>query len=113
MNKKGFTLIELLAVIVIISIILMIIYPSITKTSEENKEKLYQGYEKMMIEYAMVSSKRNQSIIKLNDLEELDKVKKECKGYVEINHDVTPNTYKAYIKCDDKYQTKGFIESKA
>ena len=41
--KKGFTLIELLAVIVIISITSMIIFPNVTKVINDSKEKLYKS----------------------------------------------------------------------
>ena len=40
--KKGFTLIELLAVIVIISITSMIIFPNVTKVINDSKEDLYK-----------------------------------------------------------------------
>ena len=113
MNNKGFTLAELLAVIVIITIVLLIVYPAVRKISDNNSDELYKGYERMMVEYARVSSLNNNNIIKLNQLEELDKVKNECKGYVIINHSVTPNTYTAYIKCDNKYTTAGYDNSKA
>lgn len=40
--KKGFTLVELLSVIVILGVISLIVFPVITKTMKESKEKLYQ-----------------------------------------------------------------------
>lgn len=109
MNKKGFTLIELLAAIVIISLILMIVYPSITKISDENSTKMYKTYEDMMVEYAKASPLNDQYRIYLDDLDELDKIKNECDGYVLIDHDKTPPEYKAYIKCGEKYETDGYV----
>lgn len=111
MNKNGFTLVELLTVIVIISLVLMIIYPSVTKILQRNSNEMYESYEKMMVEYAQISPLNGNSIIKLANLDELDKVKKECKGYVTIDHSVTPNVYKAYISCEGKYQTIGYNTS--
>ena len=107
MNKKGFTLIELLAVIVIIGLILMIVFPAATKVLEHNSDELYESYEKMMVEYAKVSPLNNSSLIGLTSLG-IDKVDKECDGYVTINRSGTAPVYKAFIKCSDKYQTTGY-----
>lgn len=118
MNKKGFTLIEVLVSLVIMALIMMIILPSVTRVSRENKLKIYEEYEKMMVEYAKISDKKNNNAIRLTDLEELDKVKNDCSGYVTITHS-TPPVYKAYIKCgeyftkyseSDKY-SESFFES--
>lgn len=40
--KKGFTLVELLSVIVILGVVSLIVFPVITKTMADSKEKLYQ-----------------------------------------------------------------------
>ena len=117
MNNRGFTLMELLAVIVIISIILMIVYPEISTISNKNNDEKYKQYEKMMEEYAMVSKKNSQDYIKLSELKDLDIIinpnlsDRECKGYVKIEHDVTPNTYKGYISCKNGYKTTGYNTS--
>ena len=84
MNKKGFTLIELLITIVIISIIMGIVFPLAMKVSIENKYRIYHEYERMMEEYALVSPLKGQATIDLDDLEELDKVKNECAGFVSL-----------------------------
>ena len=110
MNRRGFTLIELLATVVIIALIMGIILPSASRMSRENKDTLYKSYEKMMEEYAAVSEFKNQYYVNLNDLEELDQVKKECVGYVMIDHSSETVSYKAYISCGDKYQTEGYSE---
>lgn len=111
MNEKGFTLMELLATIVIMSFILIMIYPSITKLIRNNDEKKYSSYEDMMVEYTVVNKNKDKSIIQLDELDELHDIKKECVGYV-VN---TNGQYKAYISCGDngeKYQTDGFLSSK-
>ena len=43
MNKKGFTLIELIAVIVVISIILLIVVPNVTKLLQDKKQTMYDN----------------------------------------------------------------------
>ena len=110
MNQKGFTLVELLAVIVIISLLMMITYPSIVKIINDNNEEIYRGYEKAMVEYAKISPYRTQDKILLSELDDdnaLDGMRRDnCDGYVLINHTTTPVTYQAFIKCaDDKYTT--------
>lgn len=111
MNKKGFTLIELLAVIVIIAIIMTMIMPSASRVNRNNKKRIYSEYENMMIEYAKVSDLNNQNIINLDDLNELERVKDECDGYVQINHSVIPATYSAHIKCTDQYTSSVYDAS--
>lgn len=108
MDKKGFTLIELLATIVIIAIIMALVMPSAIRVSKNNKQRIYQEYENMMVEYAKVSDLNINDTIDLIDLEELDKVKNECSGYVEIDHTVIPPVYKAYISCGDQYTTGNY-----
>ena len=109
MNKNGFTLVELLTIIVVISIILLIVYPSITNIMQENNTELYKSYENMMVEYAKVSPLRSRNRIKLTELPDLYKLIGEgvCSGYVNITHGSTI-TYTPYIKCGDKYTTVGF-----
>lgn len=111
MNKKGFTLVELLATIIIIAIIMTLVLPSAFRVSNNNKLKIYEEYEKVMVEYAMVSELNSRNKIKLTELEELEKVKSECSGYVLINHNSSPVLYTAYISCGDQYETEGFDSS--
>ena len=110
MNRNGFTLIELLVTIVVLALIMGIVFPSAIRLSKDNKTKIYQEYENVMVEYAKTSSLKNQDRIDLDDLEELDKVKDECDGYVTIDHSSSIWQYKAYIKCTDQYQTDGYTE---
>ena len=108
MNRKGFTLVELLAVIVIISMIMMVVYPSISKMQKKTGLELYKSYEKMMVEYATVSSYKENEIIQLDELiqeeNSLQEIKNFCSGYV-LHND---NDYKAYIDCGTDYKTEGF-----
>ena len=108
MNKKGFTLVELLATIVIISLIMSLVLPSALRLSQENSDTIYHEYESMMEEYAAISDYKDQDIIHLSDLQELNTVKKECKGYVVVDHTSSNLEYKAYISCGDKYITDGY-----
>ncbi len=113
MNKKGFTLIELLATIIIIAIIMTLILPSALRVSKKNNKKIYGEYENMMVEYAKVSVLNDQDLIDLIDLEELEKVKMECSGYVEIDHNSNPPRYYPFITCGDKYTTANYNRSYA
>ena len=102
MNKKGFTLMELLTVLVVMVIIAMVVYPSVTKILQKNSNEMYSSYEKMMVEYAKASNS-SERISALSELEGLDKIKEEkCVGYVDTLEE------KAYIKCSNKYTTKGY-----
>lgn len=106
MNKKGFTLMELIAAIVIMAFIMMMIFPAVSDLMNNNDTDMYKSYEKMMIEYAMVNPlRKTESRIMLQELEELKKVKDECKGYVDITVTDDIYSYKPYIKCGDKYRT--------
>ena len=106
MNKKGFTLMELIAAIVIMAFIMMIIFPSVQDMMDNNNEDTYKSYERMMVEYAKVNPlRKTQSRIMLTDLEELETVKQECKGYVDITVSGGKYSYTPYIKCGEKYRT--------
>ncbi len=101
MNKKGFTLMELLTVLVVMVIITMVVYPSVTKLLQKNSKEMYSSYEQMMVEYAKTLNSKER-IILLKELDGLDKIKNECFGYVDTQEE------KAYIKCSDKYKTTGY-----
>lgn len=54
MNKKGFTLIEVIGVIVIIGLILMIVFPTLSKLMLNNNIKKYDNYYMLIDEAAKV-----------------------------------------------------------
>ena len=54
MNNKGFTLIELLATITIMSLILIMVMPSITALKKNSENKQYEYYADSLIEAAKV-----------------------------------------------------------
>ena len=106
-NKKGFTLLEVLTSIIIITILMMITLPLINSLSKKNSNELYHSYEKMMEEYVIAGQNKNKETVLLSEIDGLDQIKKECKGYVSISQD-NPPIYKAYIKCGDKYTTENY-----
>ena len=112
MNRKGFTLIELLATIVIIAIIMSLVFPAASKMKKDNEGKICDEYHKMMIEYARVNKKNNEDYIDLNELDELNKVKSDCDGYVIIDHTINPVSYKAYISCNNGCVDEDFLKYK-
>lgn len=109
-NNLGFTLVELLAVIVIMGLIMSLSFPSIMRMIEGNDRKKYESYEKSMVEYAKAyydedtSNYVGLSELKNQGLTGIDEI---CVGYVDLNN------YKAYLKCDDHYETNNFDINKA
>ena len=98
--KKGFTLTELLVSIVIITMLLMIALPTISNIINKNNRELCNSYEKMVIEYAMVSDLKENDIINVSDLDGLDKVNKECpNSYVTVDKTTDPYTYIPHLNC--------------
>ena len=99
MNKKGFTLVELLATLVVIAIVMGIVLPSAVRISHENKDKMLEQYKKVIEEYALVSPLRGQERIDINDLDVIQKIKKECTGYAQL---IPGNViqYEAHIECN-------------
>ena len=111
MNKKGFTLVELLAVIVLLSLVMLLIFPSVKSIYSSNQNKQYETYEDMMINYVKVIPKyKEKSYICLSNLD-IKKINDNvsCNGYVDI-----PNM-KAYITCKNEtkevYKTDGIDTS--
>lgn len=109
-NNQAFTLVELLAVIVVMSLIMMLAFPSITGMIENSNRKKYEAYERSMQEYAKAYYEDAETIIGLSSLKAkgLTGIDQECIGYV----DPTLN-YQAYLKCGDDYQTDDFNASLA
>ena len=116
MDNKGFTLIELLVTLVIIAIVMGIVISSSTRVSIENKNKIYEEYLRMMEEYALVSEHKGESIITLSQLDNLGKIKNDCKfdnkyyGYVVLISS-NPIKYQAHLKCGTWTSPSGFDES--
>lgn len=117
MNKNGFTLTELLVTIVIIAIVMIMVFPSAMRVSNDNKNRLYEEYARMMEEYALVSPLKNRDNVDtlgigLHELGDLDKSISDCSGYV-LRESVSPLKFKAYIKCGDYTNSSSYNASLA
>ena len=106
-NKKGFTLVELLAVIVLMSLVMMLIFPSIRKIYSSNTNKQYETYKDLMIEYTKtIPNYKKETYICLSNLG-MSKIneKTTCNGYVNVSE------MKAYLTCHNEtniiYQDDG------
>lgn len=111
MNNKGFTLVELLAVIVLLSLTMLLIFPSVRSIYSSNQNKQYETYEDMMIKYVKVIPKyKEKSYICLRDLG-MKKINDNisCNGYVDISN------MKSYITCKNTskevYKTNGINDN--
>ena len=96
-NRKGFTLVELLAVIVLMSLVMMLIIPSIRKIYSSNTNKQYETYKDLMINYTKtVPNYKSKNYVCLSELE-MSKISEKavCNGYVKIDE------MKAYLICRD------------
>ena len=132
--KKGYTLMEVLAVIVILSILSMIVFPSIVKTINRSKENLYQSQLRELEIVAKNFSLENKELLDknyLNDayisLEDLKKSKyleqtkisnpkngDEMNGCMKISYNHENNQYNfEYIDSDCKNDStlSGYIIS--
>lgn len=112
MNSKGFTLVELLAVIVLLALVMMLIVPSLTSLRNSNKDKEYETYMDVMVEYTkIIPNYKNKSYVCLNDLDIKDLSSSViCYGYVLISDEgmtLTPN-----LSCSKDgnllYQSDGY-----
>ena len=98
-NKNGFTLIELLAVISIIILLTLLIYPVVNKVIDNNKQKLYNQQiiklekisEDWIIENMGVLTKTTNYILTLGELEE--------KHFIETADINNPKTGKKLTGC--------------
>lgn len=113
-NKSGFTFIELLCSIVIISIIILVAVPNVTKLVDSGEKEVYSVQEEMIVKAAKLyktncSTKNvcvftetaDKSIIDINDLIKYDYISpikvndKDCSGKVEIIN----GKYEVKLEC--------------
>ncbi len=59
MQEKGFTLIELLAVIIVLGIVGVIVFPTVTKTMKNSKQKAYDTQITEIIKAAKIWGSKN------------------------------------------------------
>ena len=97
--KKGFTLTELLVSIVIITMLLMVVLPTISNIMNKNNNELCDSYKEIAVEYARISDKRENDTINITELDGIETVQKECTGYVSVDKTTTPYTYTAHLTC--------------
>ena len=97
-KNKGFTLVELLAVIVLMSLIMLLIFPSVKNIYTSNQNKQFNTYKDMMIKYVKtMPNYTKKEYICLSELG-ITKINNKitCNGYVKIN------TMEAYLSCKDQ-----------
>lgn len=63
MKRKGFTLVELIGIVVIISLIVIIVFPTVLTTLNKKAEKEYQTFKALVVSAAEVYYERNSSTI--------------------------------------------------
>ena len=124
-NKKAFTIIELLAVILLISLLMIVVIPSVVKFMKKGTESYYRSLESELktagADYVetyrslLPQNIGHVRVIELDELENnnyidpvLDEKKNECIGQVTIEK-VKTDSYKYYscIKCGDYYTSEG------
>ena len=108
-NNKGFTLAELLVVIAILTLLTIMVFPSISKMWANNEKKKFESYEKMTAEFAEATREHGTvDLCTLGTSTDLEDVKRDCDGYVTETNGV----YKAYIHCEKAdYSTEGYNSS--
>ena len=130
--KKGFTLVELLAVLVILSVVSMLVFPNVVKIIANSKEKLYQSQirdiESIGKNFAMEhtelldSNHINPTYVTIDALKnagylEMDKISnpktgEEINGCVRIDYNETNNQYHYNyedIDCSKDSSLQGYI----
>ena len=130
--KKGFTLVELLAVIVILSVISMLVFPNVIKIINQSKENLYQSQlrdienvaKNFSIEHPELldANRINATYVTLDALKqsgylEVDKINnpkngQEMNGCIKIQYNESNNQYNynyEEINCSNDATLKGYI----
>lgn len=130
--KKGFTLVELLAVLVILAVVSMLVFPNVVKIIADSKEKLYQSQmrdiESVGKNFAMDHTELldanhiNPTYVTVDALKysgylEIDKISnpktgEEMNGCVKIDYNETNNQYHYNYEntdCSKDSSLQGFI----
>ncbi|MDO4375775.1 MAG: type II secretion system protein [bacterium] len=99
-NKKGFTLVELLAVIVVLSLVMIIAIPAITKNSATAKEAILKTKVNLIVDEAVIWGQDNLNYFLTSNKGPL----KNCTGEDDITCSLTFNdlAQAGYIKYDDE-----------
>lgn len=124
-NNKGFTLIELMAVIIILAIIGLIVFPSAIESINNSKEKLYKEQVKRILDAADSWASSHDNILPSNDesiyitietlqkagLLKKDDVKNPLSGQENMSQKIViyfDNEYNQYVSgyCDETYSDK-------
>ena len=99
-NKKGFTLVELLAVIVVLSLVMIIAIPAITKNSSSAKEAILKTKVNLIVDEAVIWGEDNLNYFLTSNKGPL----KSCAGEDIITCEITFNDLAeaGYIKYDNE-----------
>lgn len=130
-NNKGFTLIELMAVIIILAVIGLIIFPSAIESINNSKDKLYKEQVKRILDAADSWASSNDSKLPSGDGEAIkitidqlqkagllkkDDVKNPLNSADNMSQDIViyfDSNYNQYISgyCDTEYSDKYYSSS--
>lgn len=99
--KKGFTLVELLAVVVILSVISMLVFPNVIKIINQSKKNLYQTQIRDLENVAKNFSMEHSDLLDVNRINAtyvtLDALKQS--GYLEVDKINNPKTSQEMNGC--------------
>ena len=99
MKKQGFTLIELLAVITIIGLIGIIVYPVILSVIKKNSDKLYENQISNLEQIAYRWSIENENSINENEPYYLSFETLIMSGLIKNEDIINPKTEKKLVGC--------------
>ena len=117
MNKKGFTLIELIGVMIIISILTILVIPTIVKVLKDNKNKLYYTQVDLIENAARLWGSDNDEKLSKSEVTYLSVDKLLSEGYIESDDVVDPrNTNEnlkgcVYVSYTTKKWTYKYVDS--